>query len=68
MPPSSSNTLSFNGRQYNLSELMPELMSLADLLASNAHLKAVSPLPADTDLSESEQKEVQRQVCSAFKL
>ncbi|KAJ6552075.1 hypothetical protein DFH09DRAFT_601355 [Mycena vulgaris] len=61
MPPS-SNTISFNGRNYKLSEFLPEVVSLADLLASNAHLKAASPLPTDTDLSESEEKEVQTQI------
>jgi hypothetical protein len=50
MPP--SNTISFNGRQYALSGLVLELVSLADELASNAHLKAATPLPGDTDLSE----------------
>ncbi|KAJ7689017.1 hypothetical protein B0H17DRAFT_937700 [Mycena rosella] len=35
---------------------------LADMLASNAHLKVDSPLPIDTDLSESDEKEVQTQI------
>ncbi|KAJ7640342.1 hypothetical protein DFH06DRAFT_1052756 [Mycena polygramma] len=60
----SSSTISFNGRQYSLTEMMPELVTLADSLASNAHLKAASPLPADTDLSESEQKELQTQIAA----
>lgn len=45
MPPT-SKTITFNGREYKLSEFMPELVSLADLLASNAHLQAASPLPS----------------------
>ncbi|KAJ7472030.1 hypothetical protein FB451DRAFT_1037097 [Mycena latifolia] len=57
-----SNAISFNGRQYKLTELLPEAVQLADMLASNAHLKAASPLPTDTDLSESDQKEVQTQI------
>ncbi|KAJ6516838.1 hypothetical protein C8R47DRAFT_1181765 [Mycena vitilis] len=62
----SSSTISFNGRQYNPTEIMPELVTLADSLASNAHLKAASPLPADTDLSESEQKELQTQIAATI--
>jgi hypothetical protein len=42
------------------------LVELADMLAFNAHLKASSSLPADTDLSESEQKQLQDQVSSHF--
>jgi ABC-type Na+ efflux pump permease subunit len=61
-----SNTISFNGQQYKLSEILPEFVDLANMLASNAHLKAASPLAIDTDLSESDQKEVQTQVCSCF--
>jgi hypothetical protein len=57
-----SDVWSINGREYKISEFIPELVQLADLLASNAHLNASSPLPADTDLSEAEQKEVQSQV------
>ncbi|KAJ7773650.1 hypothetical protein DFH07DRAFT_733332 [Mycena maculata] len=60
--PVSSNTISFNGREYKLSEFLPEVITLADELAKNAQLKADSPLPADTDFSESEQREVQRQI------
>ncbi|KAF7328786.1 hypothetical protein MVEN_02507500 [Mycena venus] len=59
---SSSNVISFNGRQYPLAELIPEMVSMAEELASNAHLKATAPLPVDTDLSESAQKEVQTQI------
>ncbi|KAJ7226931.1 hypothetical protein GGX14DRAFT_417711 [Mycena pura] len=63
MPPASSNTISLNnGRKYKLSDILPEVISLGEMLVSNAHLKAASPLPADTDLSESEQKEVQDQI------
>ncbi|KAJ7266368.1 hypothetical protein B0H12DRAFT_1179522 [Mycena haematopus] len=61
MPPS-SKTIAFNGRDYKLSEFLSEAVALADMLASNAHLKAASPLPADTDLPESEQNEVQAQL------
>jgi hypothetical protein len=59
-----SDTISFNGRQYKLSEFLPEVVDMADMLASNAHLKATAPLATDTDLSEADQKEVQAQVCS----
>ncbi|KAJ7725198.1 hypothetical protein B0H16DRAFT_284328 [Mycena metata] len=55
-----SLTFSFNGRQYKVSEFLPEVISLA----SNAHLKAASPLPVDTDLSEADQKEVQTQIAA----
>ncbi|KAK7039409.1 hypothetical protein R3P38DRAFT_2899366 [Favolaschia claudopus] len=61
---SSSNSISFNGRQYKKAEIMSEMVSLAKQLASNAHLLADSPLPADTDLSESEQTEVQNQIAA----
>ncbi|KAF8206077.1 hypothetical protein K438DRAFT_1931818 [Mycena galopus ATCC 62051] len=61
MPPS-KKTISVNGRDYSLSQFVSEAVDLADMLASNAHLKADSPLPADTDLSESDQKEVQAQL------
>ena len=60
----SSNTISLNGRPY-LAELIPEMVSLAEELASDARLKAAAPLPVDTDLLESAQKEVQTQVCSS---
>jgi hypothetical protein len=62
MPPAKSNTVTVNGRQYTLSEFMPEVVPLAKELASNARLLADSPLPVDTDLSEVEQREVQAQV------
>ncbi|KAJ7140020.1 hypothetical protein C8R43DRAFT_1131761 [Mycena crocata] len=60
--PPPSKTISFNGREYKLSEFMNESISLAKLLASNAHVRADSPLPPNTDLSESDQKEVQAQI------
>ncbi|KAJ7485085.1 hypothetical protein B0H11DRAFT_2018083 [Mycena galericulata] len=60
--PGSFQTISFNGREYKLAEFVEEAISLADMLASKAHLKAASPLPADTDLSASDQKEVQAQI------
>ncbi|KAJ7849796.1 hypothetical protein B0H14DRAFT_2764746 [Mycena olivaceomarginata] len=62
MPPAKSNTVTVNGRQYTLSEFMPEVVPLAKELASNARLLADSPLPVDTDLSEVEQREVQAQI------
>ncbi|KAJ7086356.1 hypothetical protein B0H15DRAFT_346006 [Mycena belliarum] len=57
-----ANTISFNGRDYKLAEFKPEVVSMADMLVTNAHLKAASPLPADTDLSDADQKEVQAQI------
>jgi hypothetical protein len=49
MPP--SDTISFNGRQYTLSEFTPEVVALAKEIVLKTQLLAASPLPIDGDLS-----------------
>ncbi|KAJ7074767.1 hypothetical protein C8F01DRAFT_1044151 [Mycena amicta] len=60
--PSNSKTVSFNGNEYKLSELLPEMVSLANMLATNAHLTAETALPADTDFTDADYKEVYSQI------
>ncbi|KAF7290706.1 MYND-type domain-containing protein [Mycena indigotica] len=60
--PTNSKTISVNGRQYKLSEFLPEMTSLADMLAKNAHLTPETALPPDTDFSDVDHQEVYAQI------
>jgi hypothetical protein len=53
-------TITFMGREYKTQDLQREIASLAANLAKNARL--LEPLPSNTDLSNTEQKEIQDQV------
>jgi len=53
-------TNSTSGTVYNSDEFLREVIPLAQLLAKNARLEV--PFGQDTDLSEAESKETQRQV------
>lgn len=49
------------GREYPINDFLKDVVGMAEMLAKNARL--IDPLPSDVDLSETEQKEVQSQVC-----
>ena len=53
-------SFTFNGREYNVDDWLREAISLEELLAKN--LKLLDPLPADTDLTDADEKEIQSQV------
>jgi len=54
------SSFTFMGREYNTNEFLKDVVNMAKILATNARL--IIPLPADVDLSEAEQKEVQDQI------
>jgi len=54
------SSFTVNGRTFNTNDFLKEVISMAKMLATNARL--IDPLPANVDLSESEQKEVQAQL------
>jgi hypothetical protein len=56
------SSFTFMGREYNTNDFLKDVVNFAKMLAKNARL--IDPLPANVDLSETEQKEVQDQVCS----
>jgi hypothetical protein len=55
------SSFTFMGSEYNINDFLKDVVNMAKMLATNARL--IDPLPANVDLSETEQKEVQDQVC-----
>lgn len=54
------SSITVRGKEYDMGALTTEAISFTDELAKKARI--TEPLPADTDLNESEDKEVQTQV------
>jgi hypothetical protein len=55
-------SITFMGRTYKTQELHREITGMATDLAKNTRL--LDPLPTGIDLSDTEQRDIQSQVCT----